>query len=107
MTDHLWIAAVGHFDPMTAAEAARLAELGKDRKLLVTVLEQQDALLDASARAALVAALRDVSAVTIASREAWQAAMKDSLAMSVIEDPAGDAARRNAFIEMVLSKQRS
>lgn len=107
LADHLWIAAAGAFDPMTATEAARLAELGKDRKLLVAVLEEQNALLDASARAALVAALRDVSAVTIASPEAWQAAMNDGPAMNVIHDPSGDTARRKAFIEMVLSKQRS
>ena len=106
LEEHLWIAAVGRFDPMTATEAARLAELGKNRKLLVAVLEEQDALLDASARAALVAALRDVSAVTIASPEAWQATIKDSPVMSVVQDPSGDAARRNAFIEMVLTKQQ-
>lgn len=90
---------------MTAAEAARLAELGKDRKLLVAVLQEQDALLEVSARAALVAGLRDVRAVTIASPDAWQAAIEGT-AMNVVEDLAGDAERRNAFIEMVLSRQQ-
>jgi hypothetical protein len=91
---------------MTVGEAARLAELGRDQKLLVVVLQEKNALLEVSARADLAAALRAVSAVTIASPEAWEAAIQEGPAVNVIQDPSGDAARRNAFIEMVLSKQQ-
>jgi len=101
-----WVAVVSGFDPMTVFEAERLAELGKDRKLLAVVLEEDGTLLEASARAALVAALRDVYAVTIASPQSWQAVLKQNPAMKVIEDPTADAARRNAFVEMVLTKQQ-
>jgi hypothetical protein len=91
---------------MTAAEAARLAELGRNRKLLAVVLQAEDALLEVAARAALVAALRAVTAVTIASSDDWSAATEEGSGSSIVQDPAGDAARRAAFIEMVLSKQQ-
>lgn len=101
-----WAVMVSRFDPMTVFEAERLAELGKDRKLLAVVLDEDGTLLEASARAALVAALRDVCAVAIASPESWRAMLQQSPAVKVIEDPTSDAARRNAFIEMVLTKQQ-
>ncbi len=101
-----WIVVVGRFDPMTAFEAERLAELGQTRRVLAVVLEEDGALLAASARAVLVAALRDVSAVTIGGPESWWTAIPEGAAVQIVEDHQGDAARRNTFVEMVLRQQQ-
>jgi len=102
-----WMVVIGLFDPMTAVEAERLAELGKTRNLLVVVLEEDGALLEASARAVLVAALRGVSAVTIGRRENWRMAMPENAAVQIVDDSEGESARRNAFMELVTGRQQA
>lgn len=102
-----WIVVIGLFDPMTAVEAQRLAELGKARNLLVVVLDEDGTLLEASARAVLVAALRGVSAVTIGRRENWRMAMPENAAVQIVDDAEDEAARRNAFIELVIGRQQA
>ena len=101
-----WLAVVGRFDPMTAVEAERLAEFARLGKVLGIVLEDEEALLPADARAVLVASLRDVSAVLVAHTEKWEALLPKNAALSVIEDLAGEGARRQEFIDCVLNRRR-
>jgi hypothetical protein len=101
-----WVVVVGRFDPMTADEAERLAEFARLGKVLGIVLEDEEALLPAAARAMLVASLRDVSAVLITHPEKWKALLPTNAALSVVEDVAGEGARRREFIECVLNRQR-
>jgi len=100
-----WLAVVGRFDPMTAVEAERLAEFARLGKVLGIVLENEEALLPADARAVLVASLRDVSAVLVAHAQKWEALLPKSAALSVVEDLAGEGARRQEFIECVLNRR--
>jgi len=57
----------GHFDPVLASHARRLASAG--RPLLVLITEPEDALMPARARAELVAALGTVDYVALATPE--------------------------------------
>jgi hypothetical protein len=62
-----WLVVVGVFDPLTAAQAKRIAECARrGRPVLVVVLDDGETLLPAEARAALMASLRDVRLVTVA-----------------------------------------
>jgi hypothetical protein len=101
-----WVAVVGRFDPMTAAEAERLGEFARLGKVLGIVLEDEEALLPVYARAVLVASLRDVSAVLVTRAEKWGALLPRNPALSVFEDLAGEGMRRREFIDYVLKRQR-
>ena len=103
-----WLAVVGFFDPLTATEAKRLAGLAcRGRKLLAIVLQSENALLSAEARAELVAALRDVHLVAITKRERWRSIMPNRADLQIIEDPEGDKTRSAEFIKFVLTRQQS
>lgn len=68
-----WLAVVGLFDPLTALQATRVAEIGNgEGQLVAIVLDEPDTLLPAEARAALVAGLRRVRLVSIARRDEWR-----------------------------------
>ena len=70
-----WQAITGYFDPLTPAQIERLAAASHDgRKLLAIVDPARNTLLPAEARAQLLASLRMVHAVVIASRSEWQPA---------------------------------
>jgi hypothetical protein len=102
---HKWIAVVGAFDPLTATQARRLADLKRTgRKLLAIVVEGESALLTAEARAALVAALREVDAVSVANDLANLAA---NPAVEIVMDSEEEKQRTNEFIEFVLRRQDS
>ena len=101
LTEGAWTVAIGRFDPMTAFEAQRLAELGKTRRLLVVVLDEDGFFLTTSARAALVAGLRDVYAVTMG-----RPAIPEQADAQIVEDFQGEIERRNAFVELVRNRQR-
>lgn len=101
-----WVIAVGQFDPLTAAQAKRLHALHTDgSKLLAIVLETRQALLPASARAALIAALRSVDAVTIAEPELWRAAIPTNAQLRVVDDAAAEQLRSADFVRYVLARQ--
>lgn len=104
-----WMAVVGLFDPLTAIEARRLADLARrdERKLLAIVLNANDVLLPPDARAALVAALREVRLVAIAEPGRWRSAIPDGARVEIVEDPGGDQARSAEFIQFVLDRQRA
>jgi hypothetical protein len=101
-----WVIAVGQFDPLTAAEANRLTALGApDRKLLAIVLENNEALLPAAPRAALIAALRDVNAVTVAHPENWRIAIPGGAHVRVVEDAASEKIRSAEFVRYIVGRQ--
>ena len=103
-----WIVVVGQFDPMTAAQARRLAAIKKkESRLLALVVDSGSALLPNEARAALVAGLRAVDAVTIARGAHWQAAVPDNLRVSIQEDAAAEEWRSAEFVSFVLRRQAS
>lgn len=91
--------AAGYFDPLTAEQAVRLANLKGGRRLLALVLDRSDALLPVDARTTLIAALREVDAVAKASE------LPDDLAVEVDADLASDEERSRDFVEFVLARQ--
>ncbi|MBV8071040.1 MAG: hypothetical protein JO270_14115 [Acidobacteriaceae bacterium] len=106
MAGHSWLAIAGLFDPLTLAEAKRLAAAGRNgRKLLAIVVEDDDRLLDADARATLVAALRTVDLVTVAGSRDWRQAIPPELEIGIIEDIAADRARTAQFVNFIQERQ--
>ena len=102
-----WTVVVGSFDPMTAEQAERLHALAKHgRKLLVVVQEGDDDLLEPHARAALVAALRDVAAVMVETADgSWRAVADANAGVEVVEDGAEERNRRMRFERFVRERQ--
>jgi glycerol-3-phosphate cytidylyltransferase-like family protein len=113
-----WTAALGVFDPFTievARDVASLATAG--RKLLVVVSEAFDdnngeplagALLGVDARARMLAALRAVDTVVIASAAAARDAFRRAkIDIRVEEDPAVDRQRSKQFVQYLLDRQAS
>ncbi len=101
-----WLVTVGQFDPLTAMQAKRLHALATSgRKLLAIVLEDDGALLSANARAALIAALRDVDAVTVAEAERWRDAIPNAARVGVVEDADGEKTRSAEFIRYIVERQ--
>lgn len=91
-----WTVIAGLFDPMTAAQAQRIARHRQNgRKFLAVVLENEDALLSADARAALVAALRTVDAVVIG---------QPGDVPATNEDIAAERGRTAEFVQFVLDR---
>ncbi len=94
-----WMAVVGLFDPLTALQASRVAEIGNgDGELAAIVLDEPDTLLSAEARAALVAGLRRVRLVSIARRDEWRPALGQA---KVFED----ATHSDEFVKFVFERQ--
>lgn len=103
-----WLAVPGLFDPLTATQARRLAALSRpDRKVLVIVLEDSNALLPAHARAALIAGLQEVNAVVISSDNDWRTLIPEGARVQIIEDEAGERARSAEFVEFILRRQNA
>ena len=103
-----WVVVVGLFDPLTAVEARRLADLASgNRKLLAIVLDSEDALLSVNARAELVAALREVNLVASAKPERWRSILPIAANLQIVEDPEGDKARSAEFVQFVMNRQES
>ena len=101
-----WTIAVGQFDPLTAGQANRLSALkAQGGRLLAIVLEAQDALLPSSARVALIAALRDVDAVTVAEPERWLAFIGNQVKVRIVEDAAAEEARSADFVRFIVGKR--
>ena len=106
LRDGEWTIAVGRFDPLTAAQAIRLKALkAQGRKLLAIVLENRDALLPGDARAALIAALRDVDAATVAEPERWRSEILANGRLHVVEDAEAEDARSADFVRYVVQRQ--
>jgi len=94
-----WRAVAGLFDPLTAALAQRLTEIGNGGgDLAAIVLDEPGTLLTAEARAALIAGLRPIRLVAIARQQEWRQAVGEAM---VFEDPT----RSDEFVQFVLDRQ--
>jgi len=99
-----WVAVVGKFDPLTLAQADRLAELtARGRSILAAVQPGVDSLLPAEARTALVAALRSVQLVVIADA----ASLPPHPQIEILEDEAGERKRSAEFAERIADRQKA
>jgi len=101
-----WVAIAGFFDPLTAIQANRLANAARNgRRVLAIVLKDPDCLLPADARAALVAAVRDVTTVVIADVSQWRSAIPEQTDVTIIDDPGSDRKRSEEFVEYIIQRQ--
>jgi glycerol-3-phosphate cytidylyltransferase-like family protein len=69
-----WVVVTGYFDPVLAEHAESLAAIKQDRKLCVVVLDSNDALMEARARAEVLAGLAVTDLVLLppeSSVDAW------------------------------------
>ena len=99
---------MGFFDPLTALQAKRLAEAATGgRKILAVVLDKPDSLLAADARAALVAAVRGVSAVAIAESPDWRSVLPGDADIEILDDLEAEKKRSAEFVEFVLTRQKA
>lgn len=98
-----WAVVAGLFDPLTLAQAQRVAATAEaGRKILAVVIPDADTLLSAEARAALMAALRSVDAVVIANPEQIRAP-----GTRIHEDLLAERERSAEFVRFVLRRQKS
>ena len=94
-----WLAVVGAFDPLTLAQAERLAQLSGNGKAVLAVVEPgSGTLLPVEARAILVAALKSVRMVVVAEASALPP-------VEIVRDDAGEKERSAAFVEHVKGRQ--
>jgi len=102
-----WLAVAGLFDPLTATQARRLAELPrKGRKVLAVVLEDDETLLPAEARAELIAALSAVDVVAIADGVQWRSQL-ETRGVEIIEDFRAEKQRSAEFVKLILERQQA
>ena len=102
-----WVAVAGLFDPLTVTQARRLAELPrKGRKVLAVVLEDDETLLPAEARAELIAALSAVDVVAIADGVQWRSQL-ETRGVEIIEDFRAEKQRSAEFVKLILERQQA
>jgi len=101
-----WLVVVGYFDPLTAKQAKRLANLKNGRRVLVLVTHKDNALLPVEARAVLIAALRDVDRVAVA-KGGSESELPVNAHVQTIADLDEDALRTREFVKFVLERQHT
>jgi hypothetical protein len=103
-----WSAVTGFFDPLTLVQAERLSSISRPgMRLAVAVIPDSGALLSSHARATLVAALREVDAVTIAEPEQFKKVCSELPNVRLHHDPEAERLRSAEFEEFVRERQRS
>lgn len=101
-------AITGHFDPLLASHARRLAELARpDGLLFALIADPPDPLLPARARAELVAALRAVDYVILPGSAAIEAALDRLRADEVFREEPADRDRTSALIRHVHTRHQT
>ena len=102
-----WVILAGEFDPLTA-EAIELIEKTRipGHRLLVVLRSNSDELFSTDARAVLLAGLRSVDAVLVASREDWIVLTSQMGSVPIVEEAGGDR-KRSEFEALVLARQRT
>ena len=96
-----WLAVLGKFDPLTLTQANRLAELSKNGRSLIAVVEPStQTLLPAEARAVLLAALRSVQLVVIARPSELPLHPQ----IDVVEDEDGERRRTAEFVQLITQR---
>ena len=99
--------AVGYFDPLLAAHARRLREAAGEGKVSVVVTSPPRPILDAKARAVLVAALECVEMVTTLPADRLQELFTIVPEQAVESMQAGDARLAEEFVRRVRARQAS
>jgi hypothetical protein len=100
-----WTIVSGEFDPLTCTIAEQLESLKpRDHSLLVIVRTSGDQLLDANARAIIMAGLRTVDAVLVQNAEDRALRVSDRPGAVLIDFTATDRRTRQMFEEVVLSR---
>ena len=103
-----WTVVVGLFDPLTAHQAQRIAGHRRNtHRLAAIVSSAPDTLLNAQARAALVASLRAVDLVAIADANAPKDLLPPSASIEVIDDPTAETSRTADFVRFVIERHKS
>ncbi len=99
-----WIAVVGRFDPLTLAQAERVAKLRcPGRSILIVVEPGEDCLLPVEARAALLAALRGVQLVVMGEA----GSLPKYSQMEMIADEEGERIRSAEFVQFIAERQEA
>jgi hypothetical protein len=102
----VWVVVVGLFDPVTALQAKRLSAFRRPgRKLMAIVEPGENPLLNAEARAALIAALTSVDAVTVG--DSARSILPVPSSVELIEDTTGELARSADFVRFILDRQQA
>jgi bifunctional ADP-heptose synthase (sugar kinase/adenylyltransferase) len=97
----------GYFDPLVAAHARRLEEIGAgDRTVIVVVNSPVKPVLPARARAELAAALRVVDYVVISEEPAPPTWMERLAPDAVFREEAADEVRTGDLIKHVQSRHQ-
>ncbi len=99
-----WTAVVGRFDPLTLAQAERVAKLsGEGQSILILVEPAEDCLLTAEARAALLAALHSVHLVVIGEI----GSLPPHPQMEIVADEEGERQRTADFVRFIAGRQEA
>jgi hypothetical protein len=93
---------VGHFDPLVAEHARRIAEVAEGEPLLVLVLDYAGAILPAGARAELVAALQTVRYVSVVDCAALDGMFGG---FSIVRDEEADVRRQKDLLEHIRGRE--
>jgi len=100
--DGNWLAVIGRFDPLTLAQAERVAKLKEEGRSMIGVIEPgEDCLLPVEARAALVAALGAVQLVVMGEG----ADLKVYPQIELVADEEGDRKRSADFVQFIAQRQ--
>jgi bifunctional ADP-heptose synthase (sugar kinase/adenylyltransferase) len=103
--DHLTVI-IGHFDPLTAAHARRIADLRKTRSQLIAIVtDPPQPILKLSARTELVAALEAIDYVIPVQDNTAAEILAVLRPGEVIEEEAADVDRTRALIAHVHKRQ--
>lgn len=106
-----WVVIVGHFDPLTAAQAKRIAAVEMNGvKLAAIVLddvasERARSLLPGEARATLIAALRAVDAVALTESGSWRDILPHNGRVRVVEDEEAEKKLSADFVRFIVDRQ--
>ncbi len=102
-----WSAVIGFFDPLTLAQAERLSKIAHaGRRVAVIIMPAEEALLSNYARATLIAALREVDAVTVAEAERVKQLCSELPNVHVHHDEEAERLRSAEFVEFVRQRQK-
>jgi hypothetical protein len=103
-----WTIVSGEFDPLTCAIAEQLESLKPEgSRLLAIVRTSPEQLLDANARAIMMAGLRSVDAVLVQNADDRTLRLSDHAGATFIDFTAADRCARQKFEQIVLSRDSS
>jgi hypothetical protein len=102
-----WSVIIGLFDPLTLEQAKRVEQAAATgNKVLAVVDPGENTLLPSDARACLVAALRSVTAITIAEPERARLLLAKIPGVFVNDDEIAERQRSSDFVESIRDRQK-